>query len=274
MAGKRGAGEATCESSWQGPPAEPHADSPRRQEVAARPIRAGEVPLPGSARPVQAAATIPVMCGCYDDRCRTSHPLDGAKLSDKYSAGMPSKSNSTRRRSTLRSVEVRQELTSRIEEGRLQAGARLPSEPELAAELGVSRATLREALRSLEGEGLLRRTWGSGTFVVDSPRVANSLDLNFGVTDAIRAAGMEAGSEARDGTGSSRRRRARPSASASSRATTSWSSSGSARPTARRSWSSRDVLPERVVEEDADDVIQAHAAAARCTRSWSASSAS
>ena len=62
---------------------------------------------------------------------------------------------------------VRQELTQRIEEGRLQAGARLPSEPELAAELGVSRATLREALRSLEAEGLLRRMWGSGTFVAD-----------------------------------------------------------------------------------------------------------
>jgi DNA-binding GntR family transcriptional regulator len=92
-------------------------------------------------------------------------------------------------------VSVRQELTARIEGGRLQAGARLPSEPELAAELGVSRATLREALRSLEGEGLLRRMWGSGTFVAESPRVANSLDLNFGVTDAIRAAGMEAGVE-------------------------------------------------------------------------------
>jgi len=116
-------------------------------------------------------------------------------LSDKYSKGMPSNSNAARRRSTLRSVEVRQELTQRIEEGRLQAGARLPSEPELAAELGVSRATLREALRSLEGEGLLRRMWGSGTFVSDSPRVANSLDLNFGVTDSIAAAGMEAGSE-------------------------------------------------------------------------------
>jgi GntR family transcriptional regulator len=108
---------------------------------------------------------------------------------------MPSNTGASKRRSTLRSVSVRQELTQRIEAGRLQAGARLPSEPELAAELGVSRATLREALRSLEGEGLLRRMWGSGTFVAESPRVANSLDLNFGVTDSILAAGMEAGVE-------------------------------------------------------------------------------
>src|SRR5205809_5358983 len=106
---------------------------------------------------------------------------------------MPTHPAGSGRRSTLRAVSVRQELAARIEGGRLQAGARLPSEPELAAELGVSRATLREALRSLETEGLLRRMWGSGTFVAETSRVANSLDLNFGVTDAIEAAGMAAG---------------------------------------------------------------------------------
>ena len=92
-----------------------------------------------------------------------------------------------------RAVQVRHELTQRIDSGALAAGSRLPSEPALATELGVSRATLREALRAMESEGLLRRMWGSGTFVADGRRVANSLDLNFGVTDAIRAAGMTAG---------------------------------------------------------------------------------
>jgi GntR family transcriptional regulator len=92
-----------------------------------------------------------------------------------------------------RSTSVRDELTRRIDSGRLVSGSRLPSEPDLAAELGVSRATLREALRTLEAEGSLRRVWGSGTYVADRDRVANSLDLNFGVTDAIRAAGMRAG---------------------------------------------------------------------------------
>src|SRR3989440_436421 len=92
-----------------------------------------------------------------------------------------------------RSVQVRDELSQRIDRGVLPAGSRLPSEPALAIELGVSRATLREALRALESEGLIRRMWGSGTFVTTERRVANSLDLNFGVTDAIKAAGMEAG---------------------------------------------------------------------------------
>jgi GntR family transcriptional regulator len=92
-----------------------------------------------------------------------------------------------------RSVQVRDELSQRIDRGILPAGTRLPSEPALAIELGVSRATLREALRALESEGLIRRMWGSGTFVTTGRRVANSLDLNFGVTEAIRAAGMVAG---------------------------------------------------------------------------------
>ncbi len=45
-------------------------------------------------------------------------------------------------------------------------GERLESEPELAKKLAVSRATLREAMRTFEGQGLIRRRQGVGTFVV------------------------------------------------------------------------------------------------------------
>lgn len=53
-------------------------------------------------------------------------------------------------------------------------GTKLPSEPELAEQLGVSRATLREAMRTFESQGLLRRRQGLGTFVVGPPKVIES----------------------------------------------------------------------------------------------------
>jgi len=91
---------------------------------------------------------------------------------------------------------VREELAEGMASGKMPPGYQLPPEPELAMDFGVSRATLREALRSLEEDGFLTRTRGAGTFVTHRPRLRNNLDVNFGVTDAIRAAGMEPGSEA------------------------------------------------------------------------------
>jgi len=52
--------------------------------------------------------------------------------------------------------------------------SRLPSEPYLAKQMGVSRATLREAMRSFEGQGLIRRRQGVGTFVVAKVPVIES----------------------------------------------------------------------------------------------------
>src|SRR5215204_6902800 len=49
---------------------------------------------------------------------------------------------------------------------RTPPGQRLLNEPELAKQMGVSRATLREAMRTFETQGLIRRRQGSGTYVV------------------------------------------------------------------------------------------------------------
>ncbi|MGC1374705.1 MAG: GntR family transcriptional regulator [Anaerolineales bacterium] len=58
------------------------------------------------------------------------------------------------------------------------AGARLPSEPNLAKQLGVSRATLREAMRMFESQGLIRRRQGAGTFVLGKePAVESGLEV-------------------------------------------------------------------------------------------------
>jgi len=57
---------------------------------------------------------------------------------------------------------------------RTEPGERLLSEPALAKQLGVSRATLREAMRAFEGQGLIRRRQGIGTFVVSHKQVIES----------------------------------------------------------------------------------------------------
>jgi DNA-binding FadR family transcriptional regulator len=63
--------------------------------------------------------------------------------------------------------QVARRLRTLIVDGRLRTGARLPTEASLASELGVSRATVREALRILAAEGLLVATRGArgGTYV-------------------------------------------------------------------------------------------------------------
>jgi GntR family transcriptional regulator len=53
-------------------------------------------------------------------------------------------------------------------------GERLPSEPELAHQLGVSRATLREAMRTFETQGLIQRKQGAGTYVIHPSYVIES----------------------------------------------------------------------------------------------------
>ena len=69
-------------------------------------------------------------------------------------------------------------LRERIACGELPAGARLPGEPTLAAEQGVSRVTVRRALERLANEGRVQRRVGAGTFVADggvSPAVGADL---------------------------------------------------------------------------------------------------
>lgn len=59
---------------------------------------------------------------------------------------------------------LQNELANEI--AKVPHGEKLPSEPLLAKMLGVSRATLREAMRTFEGQGIIRRRQGVGTFVV------------------------------------------------------------------------------------------------------------
>lgn len=56
-------------------------------------------------------------------------------------------------------------------------GEKLLTEPKLAQQLGVSRSTLREAMRTFEAQGRIRRQQGIGTFVVEqSPVIESGLE--------------------------------------------------------------------------------------------------
>ncbi len=63
------------------------------------------------------------------------------------------------------SDEIATRVRALIEEQQLEAGMRLPAERQLAAQLGVSRNSLREALATLVSEGVLLSRRGGGTFV-------------------------------------------------------------------------------------------------------------
>lgn len=76
----------------------------------------------------------------------------------------------------------------------LPPGTRLPSEPDLAAELGVSRATLREAMRTFEAQGLIRRRQGAGTYVVGKPPIIESgLEVLESMLTLARRTGLNVG---------------------------------------------------------------------------------
>jgi DNA-binding FadR family transcriptional regulator len=62
-------------------------------------------------------------------------------------------------------MDVAEVLATAISTGRLQSGARLPSNREIAQKLGVSRPTAREGLLALEYAGLVEVRPGSGAYV-------------------------------------------------------------------------------------------------------------
>ncbi|HET6154107.1 MAG TPA: FCD domain-containing protein [Marmoricola sp.] len=81
--------------------------------------------------------------------------------------------------------QVADQLNARIIDGSVAAGDRLPTEVELSEIFGVSRSTVREALRVLTSRGLLRTTRGTtgGTFVarVEFDQVSDYLETSIGL---------------------------------------------------------------------------------------------
>ena len=75
------------------------------------------------------------------------------------------------------SVRIADRLAEMIVHGRFAPGDKLPSEPELSADLDVSRTTLREALRILSTRGLVEVRRGVGMFVTESRNIHADYDV-------------------------------------------------------------------------------------------------
>jgi GntR family transcriptional regulator len=67
-------------------------------------------------------------------------------------------------------VQIQNSLVARIESGDLPEGSMLPGELDLAAQFGVSRPTVRQAILELARQGLVARARGRGTIVVGRRR--------------------------------------------------------------------------------------------------------
>ncbi|AZU61544.1 GntR family transcriptional regulator [Neobacillus mesonae] len=90
-------------------------------------------------------------------------------------------------------LQVIDRLKQDIEQGIYKEKEKLPSEFDLAKQLGVSRATLREALRILEEENVIIRRHGVGTFVNSKPLFTSGIEQLNSVTDMIKQVGMKPG---------------------------------------------------------------------------------
>jgi len=74
-----------------------------------------------------------------------------------------------------RRAAVADDLRNDIQAGRLPSGARLPSEADLVHQYGVSRVTIRHAIKALSDEGLAEAVHGRGTFITHHSRPTSAL---------------------------------------------------------------------------------------------------
>jgi len=104
---------------------------------------------------------------------------------DKIIEGSPPIHRPSHTTLTDRTVRAIQDA---IKQGKFAPGSQLPPEMELLQMMGISRTTLREALRILEEQRFIRKRRGLGTFVTERA-IVKDMSRNFGITEMISQAG-------------------------------------------------------------------------------------
>jgi GntR family transcriptional regulator len=94
---------------------------------------------------------------------------------------------------TLLADRLRDVLLEEITSSQLEPGTKLPTEGELSKRFGVSRATVREAVRGLVEAGYVTRRRGSGSYVAERRRMPHGLDSTLSYLAMIESAGAHAG---------------------------------------------------------------------------------
>ncbi|MEM7207635.1 MAG: histidine utilization repressor [Pseudomonadota bacterium] len=74
-------------------------------------------------------------------------------------------------------LQIKNAILEKVRSGEWQPGQKIPSENQLAEDLGASRMTINRPLRELTAEGVLKRVHGLGTFVAEPPRRASLIEL-------------------------------------------------------------------------------------------------
>ena len=91
----------------------------------------------------------------------------------------------SRRGGTTQHARLAEQLVAAIVAGDYAVGDRLPTEAELCAEHGLSRGTVRQAMRHLEDQGLISRRPGAGTTVISRQPLTRYVPLASSTSDII-----------------------------------------------------------------------------------------
>ena len=92
-------------------------------------------------------------------------------------------------------VQLMDSIKKKIQDGQLQVGDRLVSEREMSEQYGINRMTVRNALKKLQEEGVIKTKRGSGNYVAKVPYVEEKLELGragvYSLSAQIRQKGMK-----------------------------------------------------------------------------------